>query len=63
MSTASETPTTVPRWVDTTIDRIVNTYCEAICAHGARLPTWHDLPIESRLVLIAVFCAGRRDVQ
>jgi hypothetical protein len=43
------------------LDRIASVYDAELLKHGASLPGWALLPIEARLVLVAVYCAGRRD--
>ena len=52
-----------PRWAEETLDRIAATYDaerEKLSASTV-VPAWADLPIEARLVLIRIYCAGRVD--
>jgi hypothetical protein len=50
-----------PRWGEETLDRIAAVYEAERAKQGNPDAAWADLPIEARLVLIGVYCAGRVD--
>jgi hypothetical protein len=50
-----------PRWGEETLGRIAAVYESERAKQGGPVAAWADLPIETRLVLIGVYCAGRVD--